>query len=276
VQGFVNVKIGMIMKKILSLLWLVCFALVPIQEALALGSPDYVRALNEFESIIAKETSAGRMPRQSDPQVGELLNTLTDSKKYLDDEFYTTGSLPVLAINCNRVANIYKAYFLFGIENPGAVLRDPANVSKETKEMVGKNMLTFQPEMMRVQIFFLQCAAKQIEIVRDIASVAELQQKDALKAGMNQIRSGAFGAYSGPLMQATNISSTIESRRMFAAAAANYVNVYAELFTPNIKSFIVRVMTDKLESESDEELKKHFSKILEVMSKNECNQLCKY
>jgi hypothetical protein len=240
----------------------------------------YTKSLDELEQIIATDVLAGQMPRQSDMRAGELLSAVTDAKRFLENERYSQEELGALAIACNRTIEIYKKYLLFGVQDPDSALRVPRLSSKDVRDTAKRNVSNFQPELTRLEIFNLQCAAKQTSLVGEVATKVDQTQAthDAFRPGIQQMRVGCFAVYLGALVKATEdvFPISISYKLQLAAVLSDKASTFSEIFTPDLREVIVRRLTTQVASISNDELRMHIARIIQVMSDPQCKGLCKY
>jgi len=179
---------------------------------------DYAKSLDAFEALLSSQANADRSTLKSDPRARELIETITDAKTYLEDASYGPGDLANLAVACNRTNELLKRFMLFGIKDPAAAMRNPTQIAPEVRETIEVNIKTFLPEIERLKVFGLRCAAKQITLTADVASAAEQGQPvEAMRKGVQQMRMGSFVLFIGSLVETSQASYPINYRRQLAA-----------------------------------------------------------
>jgi hypothetical protein len=253
------------------------FTLLTVLGANAQSLGDYAKSQDELEVLMSRDTSGDRSILKSDPRMAALVDILADDKTYLTGVTFGPDDLAALATACKRTNDIVRRFILFGVKDPASVVRNPGQVSPEVRESVTANLKEFQPEIAMLEIFGIRCGAKEVTLASDHASAAEQGQPvEAMRKGIQQMRSGSFGIFSNFLVKMSLSSFPLEYRRQVATALSETASVYVEILTPEQRAAIRLRARNSIKADTDDEISRSFANIVRVMESTQCERLCRY
>ena len=150
-------------RRVLSLVFAAGFlALISAPFASAETPPGlerFMAAARRFNELQKAAQAKNTMPRLSDPEVGDLLRTLSDADGLFDSAAYDKTFLPVLGDACARANQILVAYNLAApSDSPYHGVVDELPVSASA----------FLSERLPLQAFALRCFARLQPILKDV------------------------------------------------------------------------------------------------------------
>lgn len=235
---------------------------------------DYEVAYVEFLQLADVSLAEGpRMPQLRDKNVARLLKVLSNTEHFLDAQTYATQELPALLEMCVQTSTLVKLYTFVNVNLLKPTEGDAEAVDKAVKAVL-LNLRTYSRELELLHTFQLNCMAKQVSLLGEY--LTSLKPEDITpirRAGAQDARNGAFGAYHG-FLKAVNDAEVDEPHavHIMEALARNAVQ-YASIIKPAQRKQLIAFMESGRIKESLV-LRPLFEKIMVAMSTSECTGIC--
>jgi hypothetical protein len=205
----------------------------------ALGAMDQAKlaaaqkAAADFVKLSGNSAKTGKPPRESDPKVKALLDTVLDTSAMTAPEFSDIPRITQWLANADRVGVVY---MLAGTGTGNLA----AAANPKVADRIGRNIAEFQSEYGRFVDFQLALAGFTLDAVRTkMEQASEKERKDPkFQAGFIQVASGMAQTYLGALSNFAADGIADDWRR------ARLVPLNA--LAPKIAETLPREMRDKL------------------------------
>jgi hypothetical protein len=219
---------------IASLAAAVCLTVAPAsaemdQKAIAAAQ----KAAADFVKLAGNTARSGKPPREADPAVKALLDTVLDTSAMTSPEFSDIPRITQWLANADKVGLVYMMAGT-GTTNLAAA-RNP-----KVADRIGRNIAEFQDEYGRFVDFQLALSGFTLDAVRTkMAAATEKERKDPkFRTGFMQASSGIVQTVAGTLSTFTAEGITDDWRR----ARMTPLNAIA----PKIAETLPKEMRDKL------------------------------
>jgi len=238
--------------------------------------PAYVAASDRFNDLVAKGAQLGKMPRVSDENVGSLVATMSDTRRFLLSKKFTQDDMEYLLDMCGRANNAVMAYVLFD----GRRNVKPGSTREQTTEQVVKNMnenvLAFQPEIELLMPYMLHCLATQVPILTNFVNKLKPEELTNIRRdGLNKMRKGVFRTYSGFIEMVSNPQTRESLRKKVFTALADTSPEFSRVFSVVDRTQVLRLLKT-LDADQPEFVKINIDRITASMQSKECLALCKF
>lgn len=241
-----------------------------IVGACATATPaDYLTAAEKFEDLSRRSAKAGTgIPRYRDHAAAVLLDTLTDTRRFLDTAAFGQADLATVMAVCGEANSIMATYLMSGVKEQGA----------SATIQVGANVMIFSEELTRLVPFNLRCLGKLLpRMAGFVRSLAPAEFDDARRSGLQQARDGSFETFSGALeMVADNSSPPLDRdlRRAILAALAETAPAFASAMDPaNHEAAAAQAIAALASVPAD--LRPEVVRILAAVAETKCDDLCR-
>jgi hypothetical protein len=186
------------MRPALPLVWIA--AALALTSAPALGAMDQSKiaaaqkAAAAFVKLSGNSARTGKPPRDTDPKVKDLLDTVLDTSAMTTPEFSDIPRITQWLANADRVGIVYMLAGT-GTNNLAAA------ANPKVADRIGKNIAEFQTEYGRFVDFQLALSGFTLDAVRaKMDQASEKERKDPkFQAGFIQVASGMAQTYLGAL-----------------------------------------------------------------------------
>jgi hypothetical protein len=166
------------------------------------------KAAADFVKLAGNSARTGKPPRESDPAVKALLDTVLDTSAMSSPEFSDIPRITQWLANADKVGIVYMM--------AGTGTRNLAAASNpKIADRIGKNIAEFQDEYGRFVDFQLALSGFTLDAVRaKMASASEKERKDPkFRGGFMQASSGIVQTVAGTLSTFTAEGITDDWRR---------------------------------------------------------------
>lgn len=189
-------------------------AALMLNTAPALGAMDQAKlaaaqkAAADFVKLSGNSAKTGKPPRESDPKVKALLDTVLDTSAMTAPEFSDIPRITQWLSNADRVGVVYMLAGT-GTNNLAAA------ANPKVGDRIGKNIAEFQTEYGRFVDFQLALSGFTLDAVRaKMDQAPEKERKDPkFQAGFMQVASGIAQTYLGALSNFAGEGITDDWRR---------------------------------------------------------------
>lgn len=191
------------------------------------------KAAADFVKLAGNSAKTGKPPRESEPSVRALLDTVLDTSAMTSPEFSDIPKITQWLANADKVGLVYMM--------AGTGTNNLANASNpKIADRIGKNIAEFQDEYGRFVDFQLALSGFTLDAVRGkMASASDKERKDPkFRGGFMQASSGIVQTVAGTLSTFTAEGITDDWRRARMAP----LNAIA----PKIAETLPKEMRDKL------------------------------
>jgi hypothetical protein len=265
------------MKLKLSICLLLVASVISTSSAIAHELSTYNAALGAFEDLLKVEAKKGQLPRQTDPTAAPLLDTLTDTTRYVVKAEYDSGDFPDLLRTCTRTSSMLLQYVMFAIRddpNLESIVREQN--TRAFEELMDKSFGAFQPEMGRLEIFVLLCNGKVVSLANGFSkNPLGGQALESFKKSMSLFRRSTHKVYIGSVRRALNTTLPTDYRAKLLTALNSAAPQHSSIFTPELREEVVRRLRQGDEALPNE-MKAQASEIATRMASLSCEGLCSY
>lgn len=223
---------------------------------------------NQFEQKRA-------MPRLTDSDVAPLISTLSDSQRFLDGVDFATKDLNDLTAVCREINNVVAAYTFFDLKNQIDLTSSNLPLMKQKmRELMQKNMRSFQIELSLLQPFAIKCLAKTLATTVDFVKGLKPEEMTEVRiAGLRKLRGGIANAYIRLLEDSVDEGLGFQYKSaLFKALAETSGTLQTILLRQEREKIIGAVRA--MPSASQESFGGYFKDIETAMSSSQCVDLC--
>ncbi|GHT99335.1 hypothetical protein AGMMS49960_04320 [Betaproteobacteria bacterium] len=242
------------------------------------GLDAYFEAYAKFEQMVAEATSATPpdMPRITEPAAAEVIAILSDSKRFLTQSNFRLEHLDKVSNMCGTANKISMTYVMFDLKNHVDVGADPAAVTVQVMNVMGRNSYTFQGELKLLGPFLYRCLARQIPVMTEFISKLKPEElTDVRLAGLQRVRKGILQTIAGTILFAVDESSEESYRAAILQALAENASQYISLLSiPERQQILTLIASAQPNAPSF--ARKHLATISAAMSDTSCTGLCAY
>jgi len=247
------------------------------------GLGRFIAAAKRFEELQKVAQAKNTMPRLSDPEVRDLLRTLSDADGLFGTARYDKNDMLVVLDACGRGNRITMAYNFNGLS--GVLDKSDSRdvMTSKVMSLQLRNAATFQDEEISLHAFQLRCFAKLEPIMKDfVSSLPPAEWTDIRRQGLEKVRQGIVGMFHGGLMmlgigngpvkpenQALMVKP--ENQALMVSALAETAPTFVEMIpVAQRKSILERAEKIVL----PKELKPALDRVIAAMSRTDCDGLC--
>ncbi|MCL2713947.1 MAG: hypothetical protein FWD68_04970 [Alphaproteobacteria bacterium] len=237
------------------------------------GLDRFLAAARGFDELQKAAQAKNTMPRLSDPEVGDLIRTLSDADALFGTAPYNREDLPVMRDACARASQILVAYNLSGLA--GALDKSDSKdaTSGRLTSLQAQNAATFLDEQIPLQAFALRCLARMLPIMRDtVLSQPADDWTDSRRLGLEKMRHRVVGMLQGglTLLGAGHGPVKPEAEAVMASALADTAAVFAEVLSVAQRKPIL----EQAEKIALPDLKPALERVIAALSRTDCEGLC--
>jgi len=238
------------------------------------GLDRFMAAAKRFGELQKVAQAKNTMPRLAEPEVADLLATLSDANSLFGTTTYNRGDMPAMLQVCNQGTQIMSDYSLSGLT--GALDKSDSKdvMTRKVFALQAQNIATFQAEMIPIMAFSLRCQARLSQLMADFVShLPPSEWTDTRREGLQTVRRGMAGGVSAGLMMlgATDGSLKPQFEAQMASALADTAPSIADML-PVAQRQSILAQAEKITPPT--ELKPALERIIAAMSRTDCEGLC--
>lgn len=222
-------------------------------SAYAQSSADYIDNANRFDQLTKQTILIGKMPRLTDEPAARLIQSLSDSPRYLGTTKYTSENLGELMTLCARSNRIVMSYLMFDVNVRSERSSAPGSGSAtgaQVKRLISRNAHQFHHELRYLHPFLLNCIARQIPLMNQYTENLQPEQLTNMRrAGLTRARQSLHKSYFGflQILEAPGLNNLYRDRLSRSLAKSGIA--FSSAFRPLDRNRILNLLeSDRFQS----------------------------
>ena len=233
---------------------------------------DFQQASSQLETLMAKATPHGGLPRLGDPGVAALFERITDAPRLFQAPVAALQDMNQSVALCERAGNIGKAYYTFGREWPLPL--SGAALQQARTDQVKQNLANYGDEMSTLFAFSVHCHGHLIGLMEQEFSA---QPADAV-SGPERLRARAFSKgstamYVGVVQFVQVPFWSVAQKKRMLEAAAQHATANVALMPPSLRERQLASL-DGVDKDLDPSLAPALAAIRQALAVTACVGLC--
>ncbi len=232
---------------------------------------DYLAAAQQFENLARQDSTAnGNLPRYSEPAAAGLIDTLSDSNRFLDSAVYSQPDIALLLRMCVKTQEFVTIY-----SSPGT----SGKTGPELATAQAKNFVTYSNELVRLLPFDLRCFAKMVPLLSNALATAPPEAVEKFKQnGLAKAQKGATQVFASSLVLMATMSKTVNGLDPLLAKAilttvADTAPAFVQ-FTPLESRRQILLLAQAVQKTTPTEFQPDLARIVKAMANTDCGILC--
>ena len=235
----------------------------------------YAEASSAYERLLAEAASQQHLPRLSDPVVAKVLDTLTDHRRFLQGQDFTSSDFPKLLEMCAVTEHVSAKYASFGMEAvPSELDLRKVKLSEAQKAILERNSSTFRHEIVKLEPFIHRCGAKIAPLLQSSvleSSTHEMSVEQRRETALMQRRLVARLFRIAGMVEDASID--LQSRKNLVETMAEVAPSYADVLTMGHRMAVVTYLAG-FRNELPDELGRSMQEVMDAMTQERCVGLC--
>jgi hypothetical protein len=252
------------MRWILGLLCALTFAAPTLAQVDPAKLPAAKKAAADFVTMAKGSENTGQVPRERDPAVRTLLETVCDAR---DVDAAKSISFQALSPLSDRLMTGLQVGTVYMLAGTGATEIAKLATDQAAIQKVDQNTVRFAPELGRFFDFHMKMQGGIIDavMVRLATAKPEELSRPNFQSGLADVRGGSARSVSGVIDTLTLEGMSDEWRRERLAALAQIAPKLAELLQPNERTDLQQVALDRAHVISDAQVKSALHEFAKVV-----------
>lgn len=235
---------------------------------------NYLNSSSEFEALIEKESTAGRLPRIEDSASLKVFNQLSNSQKAITSETYSVDDLGVLLNVCGKANQFNMTYMLHGMNSMVDNTESPQALEEKLLQLMSENSIKFQNELYVFFPFVIDCIAIQSPLILTFwESLPIDQQTQVRKDGIIQVRSGILNIYAGAFISLRDSEIELAFSEALLESVTQAAPNMASILSLDSRGVVLN-MVSEYSIEAPEKYMDKLGSMSRDFGSKECNTIC--